>query len=126
MEKTGKAVAWICLLGTLCVGCYSTELIRPTAAEREKICTGRIDYVRTKDWRKHEFVEPPVVANDAIVGRKATSFWTTEEFRIPLSDVEEVSVSRFNTGETLIWVGALSATIAITAAIVANNPPRIY
>lgn len=118
MKKTGNAVVWLSILSTLCMGCYSEELIKPTAAERERICTGRIDYVRTKNWKKLEFVEPPVVVNDAIVGRQWASFWTTEEVSIPLSDVAEVSVYRFNTLKTLTLVGAIGATIVATYAII--------
>jgi hypothetical protein len=125
MEKTGNAVACLSILSTLCMGCYSSALIEPTAAEMENIYTDHIDYVVTKDGKKYDFEEPPVVTNDTISGRWTTSAWRfvrSKEVSIPLSDVAEISVSRYNAVKTWIWVGAIGATIAVTAAILANNP----
>jgi hypothetical protein len=126
MEKTGKAVAWTCILGTLCMGCYSSALIKPTAAEKERIYTDRIDYVVTKDGKEHVFHGAPVVANDTIVGCEAVSIvhasWVLEQVSIPLSDVAQVSVSRVNARKTMTWACVVGATIAVTYAILANNP----
>ena len=95
MEKTGRVVTVDMHPEHLVHrGVTARQLIEPTAAEKERIYTDRIDYVRTKDWKVHEFVEPPVVANDTIVGWYAQSTWCfpwdVEQVSIPLSDVAEV------------------------------------
>jgi hypothetical protein len=96
MEWKGKMVAWICLLGILCIGCYSAELIEPPAPKKN-IYTGRIQYVVTKDGKKYEFEQPPTVINDTIVRGRATFTWRIQanevETSFPLSDLAMVGQS---------------------------------
>jgi hypothetical protein len=97
MGKTRKAVAWISIVSTLWMGCYSSALIEPTADEKENIHTDRINFVVAKDGKKYEFEKPPVVVNDTIVGGRTKFTWRTkvneEETLIPDSDVAWVELS---------------------------------
>ena len=68
MKGVGRVVAWTCIFSTLFMGCYSSVLIDPTGEEKEKMYSGEIQAVITKQGTKYWFEKPPTIVNDAIVG----------------------------------------------------------
>jgi hypothetical protein len=68
MHTSGKIAAGVCISSTLFMGCYSSSMIDLAGDEKEKIYTSDITSVLTKEGKKYEFENPPVVANDTIVG----------------------------------------------------------
>jgi hypothetical protein len=101
MNNATRLVAWVCIFSTPLAGCYTSSLIEQNGAEKERIYSGNIESVVTKDGKRYEFEKPPVVANDTIVGG-AKCMWHTkvnqEETSIPDSDVALVGKS--NSGNT--------------------------
>jgi hypothetical protein len=86
---------------------------------------GYKEHVVTKAGLKYRYEEQPTLLNGAYVGKGTFEGYvplTVDRASIPLSDVAQTSVSRYNAVKTWIWVGAIGATIAVTAAILANNP----
>jgi hypothetical protein len=83
MEKASKAVAWICILSTLLMGCYTSTVVEPIGEGKDRMLSHRILYVVTKDSIKYVFDNAPWIINDTIVN----------EFRsIPLSQIAYASI----------------------------------
>jgi hypothetical protein len=83
MQEASKGVAWICIVSTLLLGCYSAALIDPRGDEKENIRSGEIEFVIMTDSTKYVFDEPPSVVNDTIIN---------DFRRIPLSEVAYAAV----------------------------------
>ncbi len=96
VNTTGRIVAWTCIFSTLLMGCYSSVLIDPAGDEKEKMYSNDITSVLTKDGKKYDFENPPVVINDTIAGVAKGSRYAQvkkEETSIPHSDVAYVGLS---------------------------------
>jgi hypothetical protein len=111
MNTASKSLAWICIYSTLFMGCYSSALISPTGEDKDKMYSGRIESIITKDGLKYEFDIPPVLSNGAFVGvdeKGAVS--------IPLSEVSEVHVTKFDIAKTgfLVLLSALLVLILVS------------
>ena len=114
MKGVGKIVAWLCIFSTLFTGCYSSAMIDPTGEEKEKMYSGEIQVVITKQGTKYWFEKPPTIVNDAIVGEAKiyrSSGPVTEKVSIALSDVEQVKVEEFNAGQTYLLLGVVGLTL---------------
>jgi hypothetical protein len=109
-----RLAAWICIFSSGLLGCTSTTLIQPDAENQEKLYSGEVESVVTKDGTKYEFEgnqKGKVVAGmvRGISGGKAVA--------IPLSDVDTVLLVESNTGLTVLAV--LVGGAAVVALIVA-------
>jgi hypothetical protein len=92
--QVSKGVAWICVFTTLCTGCSSAVLVRPTGEEKQKMYLGKVAYVVTMDSTKYTYETPPTVVNDTIVNGFR---------RIPLSDVAYASVVYDPRSSAVTW-----------------------
>ena len=129
MKKASKVVAWLCIFSTLFMGCYSSVTIDPTRNEKEKIYSGTIESVLTKDGTAYVFRIAPTIVNDTIVGvielgwNPATMSQDVRQVRIPISDVAQVSVSKIDTGRTVLGVlVGLGSVALIFAALELLSP----
>jgi len=116
MKKVGKVALWVSIFSTLFMGCYSSAMIDPKGDEKEKIYSGKIASVVTKDGTKYEFDKAPTIVNDTIVGEGKVSTeagFITKQVSIPLSDVVKVNVKEFDLGKT-IWGGVAIVGVAGT------------
>jgi hypothetical protein len=114
MNATMRLTAWICIFSTALLGCTSTTLYKPDGENQEKLHSGEIESVVTKDGTKYEFEGAKKGTLDAgmvrgISGGKAVA--------IPLSDVDKMLVRESNTVLTVLLVGV--GAVAVVAAIVA-------
>ena len=103
--NTTKIIAGVCIFSTLFMGCFSSVLIEPTDAENARMNSRYIDIVVTKDGKKYEFENPPVVANDSLLGEATVTGYgevNQEETSIPLSDLALVSKSNSGTTEFVV------------------------
>jgi hypothetical protein len=119
MTRAGKATACVCIFSVLYMGCYISTLIDPTGAERDKMHTGKIEYLITKDSTKFEFDRSPTVTKDAIVGQVKG-----EQVSIPLSDVANVYVSEFGywkAVQTTVGVAVIGVFVATGIALIAYS-----
>lgn len=117
MKTAGKVAAWICISTTLFAGCYSSALVDPTGPEKEKVYSGSIESVLTKDGTHYVFRTAPNIVNGAIVGvieaakNPGIMSEDVKQVSIPISDVEAISVSEIDAGRTalgvLVGVGAI-------------------
>jgi hypothetical protein len=90
MRTLSKVIAWLCILSTLSMGCYSTSaLTDPRGAEKNQLYSGQIQSVVTMDGKKYQFNKPPIIINDTIVGEAETRV-TALQASIPTSDVAEL------------------------------------
>jgi hypothetical protein len=119
-NATMKITAYNCICSTLFIGCYSSAMITLTGDDKEKMYTGRIHFIITKDGTKYEFDTLPMISNDSFAEEatnKLVSIPLSEmvigisggkEVAIPLSDVDKVLVHKFDTGRT---IGAVVGTV---------------
>ena len=81
--------------------------------------SGSIAFVVTKAGAKYTYEEPPTVVEAKFVGKAKFTGVTpmrAEQVSIPLSDVEEISVSELNSGGTAV---AILLGVVIVAGIIA-------
>ncbi len=128
MEKLIKTVACLCTLTTLFMGCYTSAMIDPQSNERDKIYSGNIKYLVTKDGRKYVFRTAPNIVNGAIVGvieaaqNPGLMNEDVKQVSIPISDVASVSISEIDTPRTVVAVVAVVGSIALIVALVEWDP----
>ncbi len=102
-----------------------TSMAQFDVAWVEETPFGYNEYVMTKAGLKYRYEDTPPLVNGAYVGNATFAKHgpvIVNHVAIPLSDVAQISVSRYNAVKTWIWVGAIGATIAATVAILRNNP----
>ncbi len=89
MQKASKGVAWMCIVSTLLMGCYSSVVVAP--AEKERVHAGEYRVCDNKGRGRSVSLKVSVVANDTICGGwvKVTCFAQVnqEEDTILHSDV---------------------------------------
>ncbi len=127
MKAPGIVVAWICISTTLFAGCYSSALVDPTGPEKEKVYSGRIESVLTKDGTHYVFRTAPNIVNGAIVGvieaakNPGIMIEDVKQVSIPISDVESISVSEIDAVRTglgvLVGVGAVVIIYGVIESI---------
>jgi len=110
MKKGGKVVAWVCIFSTVIMGCYSSAMIEPTGANKERVYSGEIHYLVTKDSTRYWFEKPPAIVKDTIVGE--ANFYrgrglTTEKVSIPYSNVTMASVDESDPMATTFLVAGI-------------------
>jgi hypothetical protein len=120
MQETSKGVAWICIASTLLTGCSTTTLIEPTASDKERVCSGEIQYVVRNDSTKFWFDKRPAIINDTIIG-KATFYRNrarvSDSVAIALPDVTMVSLDESDpTATMLLGVGIVGVVVALIVA----------
>ena len=122
--NTTKIVAVVCAFSTLLIGCYSSVLIDPTGDEKGKMYKNDIEMVQTKDGSGYTFYEPPKIDSTAIVGMRIIKWGssiTKEQVSIPLSDVQVVQVSQFDSISTIYLAITVFAVSGCIVAIVNNR-----
>jgi hypothetical protein len=107
MKTMAQIVAWLCIFSTFFMGCYGSAMIDPTGDEKEKIYSGTIESVVTKDGTEYKFDKAPAIVKDAVVGEVVIGDWDwghpiIKQVSIPLSNVAEVSVSEISTWRTVV------------------------
>jgi hypothetical protein len=108
MTWAGKATAYVCIFSILLMGCYTSTLIDLTGDNKDKINSGEIQFVVTKDSTKCEFQEPPTIVKDSIVGKV-----NDKQVSIPISNVAMVGIEEANYAvPALIAFGVLAITVA--------------
>jgi hypothetical protein len=114
MNATIRLIAWICILSTGLLGCTSTTLIQPEGANQEKLSSGEIESLVTKDGTKYEFegTKKGTLADGMVRGISGG-----RAVAIPLSDVDKILVRESNTGLTILLVAV--GAVAVVAIIVA-------
>jgi hypothetical protein len=115
MKRTGKIVAWLCILSTFFTGCYSSVLVKPDGNEKAKIYSNYIKYAIAKEGTKYIFEKPPAIVNDTIVGDakvKVAEGMMMTRVAMPVSDVVEASVLE----KSGFWT-----TVAITSGILVGT-----
>jgi hypothetical protein len=120
MRHVGKGVAWLSIVSTLLMACTTTSLVAPTASNKERVCTGEIQYVVRKDSTKFWFDRPPAIINDTIVG-EAVFYRNRVRMRdsvaISLSDVTMASLDESDPTRTiLLGVGVIGIIVALVVA----------
>ena len=88
MNRTGKQVAWVCIVSTLVMGCYSSAMIDPRGDDKDRMYTDRIEVVITKEGTKYDFDASPSIVDSAIVGSQPGY-----QVSLPLSSVATISAS---------------------------------
>lgn len=124
MIGAGKAAAWLCIISSLHMGCYSSALIDPAGNEKDKVYTDTIKMVITKDGTKYEFVETPTIASNAVVGTvnvRLSEGIMKKQVTIPLSDIERAEVSEFSASKTILLGVGIAAIVAFIYAAVLND-----
>jgi hypothetical protein len=118
--NTTKIVAGICIFSTLFMGCSSSMLIDPAGADKDKIQSGGIEYVVTKDSTMHKFYWPARADSCTVVGVVLTQVGgesSPVQVWIPLSDIQWVYVRQFDASTTLIVFGSIIAGLALGTAL---------
>jgi hypothetical protein len=115
MNSTMKVTAWVCIFSTSMLGCTSTSLYKPEGENQEKLYSGQIEGVVTKDGTKYEFRgDPKATIVDAVI--KGIS--EGKEVAIPLSEVDKVLVREHDTGLTICVIVGAGLTVAAVAFII--------
>jgi hypothetical protein len=123
MKTANTIFAWPCIIGVLCMGCYSSMVLEPTGVDRGKLWLGKIDYVVMKNELKYTFDIPPAIVKDTIVGQakyRVSEGIARKQVTLPLSDVKYVHVSEFQPMNTTFLVLGLIAG-GLVIAIAANS-----
>jgi hypothetical protein len=119
MGTKGRVVAWVCIFSTLFMGCYSSVLVDPSGAEKDKLYAGDIEAVTTKDGTEYEFYQPARIDSSAIVGIVVTitreEGYMSRPVSIPFSDIQSVQVSQYDSAHTLEAV--LACTLGVVLGI---------
>jgi hypothetical protein len=106
MKTVTKAIACVCILSIVFMGCYTSAIIDPTGPDKEKMYSCSIQSVVTKDGKKHVFRTSPDIDSCVIVGEVIVGLElmrpSTEHASIPISNVTEISVSEFSTWRTMV------------------------
>jgi hypothetical protein len=120
MEKTGRAVAWICMFSTLLVGCYTSAAIDP-GAQKERMYSERITYIVTKDSTMYKFnYSPPTIHPEYLRGMadfRTPKGNSTREVILPLANIAHVGVREFQVETTLWTVLGIAAAIGVAYAV---------
>jgi hypothetical protein len=116
LNTIGKIVTGVCIFSTLFVGCYSSVLVDPTGDEKDKIYKNNIEMVLTKNGTLYKFDSLARVDSNAIVGMamiQGGKDIKAKQVSIPLSDIQRVQVSQFNTANTVVVVVLISGAVAV-------------
>lgn len=118
MKTVNRLVAWTCLFSTTVMGCYTTSFIEPTGDGRQRMEKGEITRVVMKDGALYDFDEPPIVAEEAIIGkakiRQSDGEYISKEVSLPITDVLEIHLSEVD--EVANVVLAVTFTAVVVAA----------
>jgi hypothetical protein len=123
MNTTVKLIAWTGIFSILFMGCYTASMIDPNGAEKEKIYSGQIKYVVTKDGTQYEFKRPPTVVKDAIVGEAETRVddaLVVRRVSIPTFDVAQLGQSHSGDITYVVTKAGAKYVFEEPAAIVEN------
>jgi hypothetical protein len=96
------------------LGCTSTSLIQPEGENGEKLYSGQIESVVTKDGTKYEFERNQ---KGTVAAGMVRGISEGKTVAIPLGDVDKLLVRESNTGLTILAVGV--GVVAVVAIIVA-------
>jgi hypothetical protein len=124
MRKASKMVAWIGVVNSLFLGCYSLVTIEPTVENKDRIGSNEILEVVSNDSTKYVFQESPTVANDTIAGAvliRVDNVMMKKRVSIPLSDVVEVTVREEDVTLTVVTIGALVGGLALWIGLALAN-----
>jgi hypothetical protein len=112
MKRSVKIVAWLCIFSIHYMGCYSSTMVDPAGADKEKVDPDWIYNVVTKDSTKYAFDYPAKIVKDSVVGDVVG-----EQVSIPLSDVALVSGDEFNHDKTVSFVVATVVSILLLTVV---------
>jgi hypothetical protein len=115
MGRAGKAVARMCILSTLFMGCYgSVATVEPT--DEGKLPRGKIFAVVTKDSVTSQFDSPATVVGDSIVGKVEISMEGVvkkQRVTIPVANAAYVSLKIYRPVSTIVLVVAVASALFI-------------
>jgi hypothetical protein len=115
MGRAGKAVARMCILSTLFMGCYgSVATVEPT--DEGKLPRGKIFAVVTKDSVTYQFDSPATVVGDSIVGKVEISMEGVvmrQRVSIPVANAAYVSLKNYKPVSTIILVAAIASGVLV-------------